>query len=227
MAQFTLNDVQLDVPDAMLTPKIRQRMRNGMYEAPEARSVLLSVEHGDRVLELGAGIGYISALAGMIAGPENVISVEANPDLLDVIAANHLRNDCAAIDLRHGAVAGDATPEARIDFTQSAAFWASSVGGAAGPKATVIEVPVLPFWALIAEQEPSVVIMDIEGAEADLFDRVWPEHVRVLLMEIHPRRYPDYVVKQIFDQLSASGLVYSADLSRGKTLGFLRLGVEI
>ena len=224
MAKFTLNEVEVVVPDAYLTPKIKRQFERGLYEGQEARSVLLSVDYGDRVLELGAGVGYIGALAGMIAGPEHVVSVEANPDLLEIIEANFKRNTCSKIDLRHGAVVGDDHKGKTVTFRQARAFWASSLGEGAGRK---IDVPALKFSDLMKEIEPSVVVMDVEGAEADFFEAPWPDHVRVLLMEIHPKVYPDTVVKKIFDCLSASGMVYSADLSKGKALGFLREGVLI
>ncbi len=227
MAQFKLNEVVLEVPDHLLTPKIRRKLNNGMYEAAEARSVLLAVEEDDRVLELGAGIGYIGCLAAMIVGADNVLSVEANPDMINVIRMNFERNGCADIDLRHGAVVGAEFAETEVEFTQSAAFWASSIGGGGGAKARKVIVPVQRFDDLLTEHEPNVVIMDIEGAEAAFFEADWPAYVRVLLMEIHPKRYSDKVVQKIFDRLSSSGLVYSADLSKGKTLGFLRLGTEI
>lgn len=224
MAQFTMNEVELVVPDAYLTPKIKRQFERGQYENQEARSVLLSVDHGDRVLELGAGVGYIGALAGMIAGPQNVVSVEANPDLLEIIEDNFRRNDCGKIDLRHGAVIGDDHAAETISFRQARAFWASSLGEGAGLK---VDVPALKFSALMAEIRPNVVVMDVEGAEEAFFDAPWPDHVRVLLMEIHPKRYADTVVQKIFDCLSRSGLIYSADLSKGKALGFLRQGIEI
>ncbi len=224
MAQFTLNEVEVVVPDAYLTPKIRRQLERGAYEGQEARSVLLSVDYGDKVLELGAGIGYIGALAGMIAGPENVTSVEANPDMIEIIEANFKRNDCGKITLRHGAVIGDDHEGETISFRQARAFWASSLEKGAGRR---IDVPALKFSDLMRAHKPSVVIMDVEGAEAAFFEAPWPEHVRVLLMEIHPRLYSDTVVQKIFDCLSQSGMIYSADLSKGKALGFLRQGVLI
>lgn len=225
MAQFTLNEVQLDVPDTFLTPKIRRKMKNGMYEAQEARGVLLSVDYGDRVLELGAGVGYIGALAGMIAGPENVLSVEANPALISVTRANFDRNECTAIELRHGAVVDNTFDGNTVQLSQTNAFWASHIG-TDGDENTVA-VPALRFSDLVKEHRPDVVIMDIEGAEEKLFEHPWPEHIRVVLLEIHPRRYSDVIVKKIFECLLWADLIYNADLSKGKTLGFLKLGHEV
>ena len=65
--------------------------------------------------------------------------------------------------------------------------------------------------------------MDIEGAEQTLFDEPWPAHVRSVMMELHPGRYPDTTIKKIIDCLSASGLTYDPGPSRGRILGFRRL----
>ncbi|MEM6594998.1 MAG: FkbM family methyltransferase, partial [Pseudomonadota bacterium] len=69
-----------------------------------------------------------------------------------------------------------------------------------------------------------IVMMDIEGAEAELFDAVWPGHVRAVTLELHPKRYPDAMIQRIFDTMSRSGLIYATDLSRGAMVGFRRLG---
>ena len=42
-------------------------------------------------------------------------------------------------------------------------------------------------------------VVDIEGAEAHLFDRPWPRHLRFVMMELHPSRYPDTVIRAADD----------------------------
>ena len=42
---------------------------------------LLSLERGDRVLEIGTGCGYHAAVTSEVVGPENVYSVEYDADL--------------------------------------------------------------------------------------------------------------------------------------------------
>jgi protein-L-isoaspartate O-methyltransferase len=64
-----------------------ERLRDGSYEADEANAAERCVKEGFRVLELGAGIGYVTAICARRTAPENVLAVEANPALIPVIRA--------------------------------------------------------------------------------------------------------------------------------------------
>ncbi|MDA8747137.1 FkbM family methyltransferase [Litoreibacter sp.] len=222
MAQFELNGVALQIPAELLTMKIRQKLKSGKYEGHEARAAQLVIDYGDRVLDLGSGIGYVATICAMLAGAENVVTVEANPDLLDVIRGNLDANDCAEATLVHGAAVGRATSDGTVALTKARAFWASSVG--TGQGAQTVNVPAILISELLAKHRPTVVMMDVEGAEADMFDAPWPDHVRVVILELHQNRYPDTVIRQIFDTMSTSDLIYSPNLSRGAIVGFCRVG---
>ncbi|MCY4179692.1 MAG: FkbM family methyltransferase [Litoreibacter sp.] len=224
MAQFELNGIKLRVPAPLMTKRIRERLDTGRYEAAEARAVKTLVQPGDRMLDLGSGVGYVAALAGQRAGPQNVVTVEANPALAEVIRTNLDANGCGETLALQGAVMGQGAPGERVTLSIGHAFWAASVKGVAGPNPTCVKVPVLPLPQLLSEHRPSIVMMDIEGAEADLFDAPWPDHIRAVTLELHPKRYPETVIQRIFDTLSRSGLIYAPDLSRGAIVGFRRAG---
>lgn len=225
VAQFELSGVSLEVPDRLLTKRIRDKLEAGSYEANEARAAQLMIDYGDRVLELGAGVGYISTICAMLAGAQNVMSVEANTRLLNTARTNLDRNDCEEAVLLHGAIVGAPVKGDRVYLKGAHAFWASSLGTPADKDA--ISVPALVLSDLLESHRPTVVIMDVEGAEADLFDAPWPETVRVVTLELHPSCYPDTVIKRIFDCLSASGLIYAPHLSRGAHVGFCRQGQQL
>ncbi len=223
MAKFEVNGVQLDVPDHILNDKIAAKLTSGEYEAHEAAGVKARVRAGNRVLEFGSGIGYIASLSAAITGPENVVTVEANPDMIPVIRANLDRNGYQATTLIHGAVTGLEDTEPTIAFERKTSFWAARLAGVDSDPDAVVDVPMMQLHSLLGEHRPHVVIMDIEGAEAHLFERKWPRHVRSVMMELHPRQYPDTVIKKIVDCMSTSGLTYDPGSSRGRILGFRRL----
>jgi len=223
MAEYEVNGVQLALPDAMLTDRIRDKLVSGGYEAHEARAALMRLRPGQRVLELGSGLGYIATLCAGITGAENVVTVEANPHMLPVIEANLARNDVAGVTLLHGAVTGQAEGPDRIGFQTGSAFWGAHIATPDARSAAVIHVPRLVLGDLLARYRPHVVIMDVEGAEEHLFDAPWPDHVRSVMMELHPARYPDMAIKRIVDCLSASGLTYDPGPSRGRILCMRRL----
>lgn len=223
MPEYILNGVALSVPAEMLNERIAGKLQSGRYEGHEAAAVQMRLRAGNRVLELGSGLGYIASLCAGITGPENVATVEANPDMLPVIRGNLDRNGFQAVTLIHGAVTGLEDADEHIQFEQKKSFWAARLAGADSNPDAVVTVPMLHMDALLAQYRPHVVVMDIEGAEAQLFERKWPRHVRSVMMELHPNQYPDTVIKTIVDCMSASGLTYDPGPSRGRILGFRRV----
>lgn len=222
MAEYEIAGLSLAVPDALITPRLAAKLASGRYEADEARAALMRLRPGQRVLELGAGIGYIACLCARVTAPDHVTAVEANPALIPVIRDNLARNGAGAAGLLHGAVGGGAG-EATLAFDAARSFWAGRLADAASATARITAVPHLTISELMARTRPDLVIMDIEGAEAHLFDAPWPAHVRHVMMELHPDRYPDRVIRRIVDCLSASGLTYDPGPSRGRILCFRRL----
>jgi FkbM family methyltransferase len=223
MPEYELNGVVLRVPEEMLTARLLAKLESAGYEADEAEAVQKRVRSGHRVLELGAGIGYIASLAARLCGAENLVTVEANPAMLPVIRANLDRNGFAEATLIHGAVTGlDASGEPAL-FEQKPSFWAGKLADENAKSDAVVGVPMLSLPELLAAYRPHVVIMDIEGAEAHLFERKWPRHFKSVMMELHPGQYPDTVIKKIVDCMSKSGLTYDPGPSRGRILGFRRV----
>lgn len=223
MAEFDLGGVKLAAPDAVLNGKLREKLRGGGYEGHEAKAARLRVRPGLRVLELGAGLGYIAAICAELAGAENVVTVEANPDMIAVIRANLDRNGQGAVTLLHAAVVGADFGAGAVQFEKKKAFWAGRLADEHSNPAVVVPVPVVALSALLAEYRPRMVIMDIEGAEQYLFDAPWPAHVDHVMMELHPNQYPQSTIKQIVDCMSVSGLTYDADASFARILSFRRV----
>lgn len=222
MGEYAVNGVTLVVPDDMLNERVAGKLETGTYEAHEAQAAQMRLREGMRVLELGAGVGYIASICAGVAGAANVVTVEANPAMLPVIRANLDRNGYQATRLIHGAVTGEGDAE-EIAFDPKKVFWAGRIADEEADAEKLVTVPMLPLSGLLQEHRPHLVIMDVEGAERHLFDAPWPAHVRAVMMELHPNQYPDQVIKQIVDCMSASGLTYDPGPSRGRILCFRRL----
>jgi FkbM family methyltransferase len=217
--EFRLNGISLTLPEGLATPEILGKLSDGSYEADEARSADRCVRKGFRVLELGAGIGYVTSICARRAGPENVLSVEANPDLIPVIEGNLARNGLSGVTLMHGAATGPVEEGATADFAVSAGYTGSSLDG----KGRAVRVPLISVHDLIRSHKPHVVLMDVEGAEADMFNRLWKCPLRFCVMELHPRKYHARTIKKIVDFMSAMDLTYDPVTSRGKILGFRKV----
>ncbi len=220
--QFQLNGVKLTLPDGLATQEIVAKLRDGSYEADEARAADRCVRQDFRVLELGAGVGYVTALCAQRTAPENILSVEANPDLLPVIQGNLAANGLSGVSVLHGAVTGAADDGATAQFRISDGFTGSSLDGKGGRQ---VEVPLIPVYDLIRAHKPHVILMDVEGAEADMFSRPWKCPLRYCVMELHPRKYGPNVIKRVVDFMSAMNMTYDPVTSRGKVLGFRKVWV--
>lgn len=223
MQKFEIDDVILEVPDSLLTPGLIEKMTAGQYESSEARAAHMRVKKDHRVLELGGGIGYISSLCAQITDPSNILTVEANPNTLDVIRHNLDLNGAASAKLIHGAVVNDIKGLETVPFRVGKVFWGSSIAETDTPNEDIVEVPTVALHDLIQTHRPQVVIMDIEGAEELLFDTPWPRFIRQVILEIHPGLYHNSVIKTIVDCMSQSGMTYDPGCSRGALLAFRRV----
>ncbi|WP_298498163.1 FkbM family methyltransferase [uncultured Maritimibacter sp.] len=218
MAQFRIGDIALRVPNHALTAKLREALNSGRYEINESRAIRRHVQAGDRVLDIGAGAGFVSINAGQLAGADNVISVEANPAMIEALRENLDRNGMGATELLHAAVVADSYAGGTVRFEQKQAFWASGLATDATPAHKVVEVPALKLSELLEEYQPTVVSMDVEGAERELCQQPWPPCVRMLVMEIHTRQYPASDVKAIFDGMSKNNMTYMPWGSTGEVI---------
>ena len=209
--------VRIPFDPQIITPKIERPMRNNRYEGGEVANLRALLRPGDRVLELGAGVGLCSTVAAMEEGVERVVTIEANPDLLPLIRETHRLNDVAdRVELRNGVAS--TTRGQDIPFYIRADFWGSSMEAESRPYKRVEMVPALALEDLIAEIAPTIVICDIEGGEMGLFDTADLSGVRRIVLELHPKVYGDEGVAAITAALAAKGLVLSEDNRKGSSV---------
>ena len=223
MQKFEIDDVVLEIPDALLNPRLADKMAAGKYEASEARAARMRIKKDHRVLELGGGVGYISSICAQITDPANIVTVEANPNTLNVIRNNLHLNDASAAKLIHAAVVNNTQDFETVAFRVGNVFWGSSIAQTDSATDKVVEVPTIGLFDLFESHRPHVVIMDIEGAEEHLFDQKWPRFIRQVILEIHPNLYGNSTIKTIVDCMSKSGMTYDPGCSRGALLSFRRV----
>lgn len=226
MAKFLINGFSISIPDHLMNDAIRKSMAGGRYEGHETAAIEQHLLAGDRVLELGAGAGYIALQIASRIGGANLLTVEANPKMVPVVEKNLAANGVEGVTVINGAVVPDNFAQTHIGFHMTAAFWASSLNPTLARKwksTQTAKVPAVKISTLMRQHRPTVVIMDIEGGEAGLFDAPWPDHLRLMVVELHPLLYEDEVIKQIFDAMSAQGFSYCPAGSFGQVVVFKRL----
>ena len=221
MAQYTLNSITIDVPDRIHTPVIRRMLEKGWYEIEEVRAINAHLLSTDTVLELGGGIGYLAAICSQIVGAKRVTTVEANPDLLRVIGRN-LAN-CGSEDAKiiHGVAVEKRCNEAE-DFYIPEAFWSGTLKQQNENDDKKISVPTLALSELFEMSQPTFLIVDVEGEEESFFYSRLPAELRVIIIELHPNRYPQSSVRDLFMRLFDQGFVYDTMGSHGAVVVFKR-----
>ena len=220
MRSFTLRGLTLSLPEAALKGNLERALSSGRYENHEADALLLHLRPGDRLLDLGAGLGFICALAARVLGEAAVAGVEAGPETVKLARKNLAANGYPGVRVMRGAVVG--AGEGEVEFGQRPAFWASALQGPEGwpENAEVIRVPARPIGKLLARFAPTVISCDIEGGELEVLVQPLPG-VRLIVVETHPQVYGPEGVERIGAALLGQGFL-AAEGARKDTLVFRR-----
>lgn len=209
----------------LFTPRILKSMRLGRYEMAELSLANRCLKPQDRVLDIGAGIGFLSAKLAQLSNVAAVLSVEANPMLIDTIRDTADRNGVASkARCLHGILAENIA-EPVVDFYIRKNFWASSMEAEGRAYVDVAQVPVLGLNAVVAEFQPTLVICDIEGGELALLESLSPATIERIVIETHPGLYGPAGLARLFQALLNINFVLDiAAPRRGDVLTFQKLG---
>ena len=187
-----LDGVIVPLSDLPLSNRMKRRICAGGYETQERKLLPNFLEPGDHVLELGASVGIISALALRIIGSRGrLVSVEADENLATpfqkTLAANGLSSElvtCACVPI--------------WDLDDTASCFTAIERSGNSLEGRVVEsanrepggVPTRSAGEICRDLSftPNAVICDIEGSE-----RIWmhratsiPATVEKILIELHP-----------------------------------------
>lgn len=222
MRAFTLRGLTLYLPEEALKGNLERALTSGRYENHEADALMLHLRPGDRLMDLGAGLGFICALAAGVLGEDAVMGVEAGPETVKLARRNLAANGFPDVKVLKGAVVG--MGEGEVEFGQRPAFWASALQGPEGwpENAEVLLVPARPIGKLLARFAPTVISCDIEGGELEVLTEPLPG-VRLVVVETHPAVYGPDGVERIVAALRAQGFV-DAEGAKKDTRVFRRSG---
>lgn len=208
---------------AILSPRIRQSLRKNAYEKLESEAVLRVARAGDTVLELGAGIGYMSTLIATKKPVTAIHSFEANPNLIDYIHRVHSENGVTNATVHNALLAPKASGP--VDFYVRKNLLASSLDKTATDESAITsteQVAVRDINDTFAEIRPSVLVCDIEGAEASILPALDYDGLRAAVIELHPQWIGPEGVRAVFDAMHRAGLTYFPRWSHRKVIVFRR-----
>lgn len=142
-----------------------------------------AIRPSDQLLELGAGFGLGSILA-LKAGAAKAVAVEPHPLMLQALQRNAEANRVNLEVLQGCVVPGQTQGETTFHLVEEA--WASNIFEHHQDERTdSVPVPVVSVEKLLKQHQPTVLAMDIQGAELGLFNKLSLESVRELVIAIH------------------------------------------
>lgn len=181
----------------------------GYYERDEVDKLKKVLEKKDNILEVGAGIGFLSAFIAGKIGDDRVIAVEANPTMMPLIKKTHQINSVSPLVLN--CVLAESGGY-KYDFYIEKDFWSSSIVQRSN-SADKVSVDSVSVNELIKEYSVNFLIIDIEGGEKDLFEILDCSEINKILIELHPGVIGDKAVSNIIRNILSKGFSLDSRLS--------------
>jgi FkbM family methyltransferase len=187
----------------LVGPRLSFLVCVGDYEQSDLDLLARHVVAGDQVLELGAGIGLTAALSAKLSG-RSVTVIDADQRLAGLVQRQAQLNGGEVI-FEMGCVVANAAPPARIDFFLADEVWFSSATLPADARGLTVSVPTVSLASLLARHRPTVLMVDIEGDEQNLFAEPLPWRPKKILIEIHTPQLGETETARIVQQICAQG----------------------
>ena len=213
--------VRLELDPKVLSEKMIESIKAGRYENVEAREIAKIIQPNEVIVEIGAGLGFIATLAAKHEHTVRIVSYEANPKLIAHITKTLETNTDKSRknwEVRN-AVLQNGSDQETMPFYVHNDFWASSLLPIKDP-ASVEQVKVENFNAMLRDIKPSMIICDIEGGELDLFRHADLSGVKKVYMEIHQNRLGRRKIRDLFQIFHARDFHYDQHHSHGSVVMF-------
>ena len=168
-------------------PKEMQKVFEGdYYETSEINLLTKFVSAGDRVLEIGAALGFVGLYCRKVLKVDKLVSVEPNPRTIAYLKKNYELNGlepvliCAAL----------AEHDGPVQLQVSDMFWEDSLASKNdGTAGECISVEGLSFEGLVRRANFSfnTLVIDCEGAEQFIPFKTIPDGIEKVVIELHPQ----------------------------------------
>ena len=224
--------IRIPIDPSVMSEKMRHAVQTGRYDQDRAARMVQMLEPGDRVVDLGAGLGFISAFIARLGRAETVVAIEGDPNIIPLIQALHRMNDVSCV-VRNALVVPSRTADT-APFYVHHDLWASSLLPLkARNLKEIIQVPVLTFAEVINEYAPTILMIDFEvlrelvpsiaSPQVDVMGQIDFRAVPKVQLMLKPKEMGLDGVKRAFDVLSSQGFAYDAVHSVGNIVLMRRI----
>ena len=213
---LSFNGIKLNISDN-LEKNVLRTLYVGDYEKRELETVKSQLESDDVVMELGTGLGLISSFCASKIGSEKVFTYEANPQLEPYIRNNYKLNNVSP-NLNIVMLGKSSGSQS---FYVNKEFWASSTVRQSYEDKE-ITIPVKSFNEEIRKINPTLLIIDIEGGEYELFQHADLHNVKKVCIELHNDVLGEEKTKFVLNTLADKGFMLDKNLSYERELFLTR-----
>lgn len=208
----------VDIPSSpFLNPKRIERINAGRYEGQEIAGAQHLVQPGDKVMEMGAGLGIVGAVSIASKKGAKLLSFEANPALIPHIRSLYALNRMKSrAEVRNQVLISSPDRPGSVPFAVHNSYLGSSLTGDPDRALEMVDVETADFNTVAQKFQPDVMLMDIEGGELELLqhaDLKALTALRGLVIEFHPDQYGVGGMKQTKNLLRGAGFARIDDLS--------------
>ncbi|MEP7108245.1 MAG: FkbM family methyltransferase [Ferruginibacter sp.] len=194
-------------------------INNGEYEKSEISIIKNTLTNKDKVLELGTGIGFVSAYCAKSIGSENIFTYDGNPSLAPFIKQLYLANDVSPTATP--AILGS-TNGTRTFYKNNRSFLTSSADDDSSENSVAISVEEQNLNEVIDRLQPTYLIMDIEGGEYNVFKMIDFQSIQKIQFELHPAILDKGQVDFIFKKLEKEKFIMNASFQFSNNFFFQR-----
>lgn len=218
--RFRYHDVIVPMSSSIYISKSRKSILSGRYESCELSIIDSLLKSDDVVVEVGAGIGIVSTfIAKRLNSPRNLYCFEANPALMGSIAAVATANQIE-FNVQNCAV-GEGEGELMFSIGDN---YLSSSGYSRPSVANQVTVRQLSISKIYSDLRPTMLVVDAEGMENDIFSVRIPEYVRAICVELHPHIIGNRNVSLLLATFVEQGFSIFLEKSEGLVVALEREG---
>ena len=214
--------IKLQIDPHYMSEKMITVIREKRYEVEEARHITKILQENEVVLEVGAGIGFVTTLIAKNPLTKRIVSYEANPLLIEhfrqTLTTNLTADQMDRLEIRN-AVLKTGPAGGTVDFYIHNDFWASSLLPIPEPQ-KIEKVKVENFNAVVAELRPTMIVCDIEGGELALFKNADLTGVKKVYIETHQKQLGRHGMKSLFEIFHARDFHYDQHHSERSVILF-------
>lgn len=215
VSDVTIQGIKVNLNHSSITKALRKVFYYELYEADEISILKNHLVKQDVLLEIGAGIGYLSSYCSKIVGDERVYSYEANPEMAEKVSETYKLNNVSP-NFKNAFASFE---NSFVDFYLESNFWSSS-SKKRSENSKKVSIPTIDINEEINRVSPTFMIVDIEGGEIDLIDKINFTSVKKLILEVHPHVIGDGNTSKVIAQLVSKGFDLMLTESRGIVLYF-------